>query len=466
MDKRLYIKKEYKIVESLESICLNLIANNCHLIESCEYIPESIGHIIFKKSVELKYFELASNDQCKNVVSKFENKYKSLILDRLKLMPSMWLRIEDNLDFILSFKHLVSLHIYALPLGDDHPLIENIPYLLNLKKLILIHNCLSDKFLRKITTPIRIFNSGPKFLQHLNLSGNGGITAKSHVFFKRFKFLKFLNLTGTGYEIKQAENLASQLNLRLVTEPLNQQTSKQFEFYISKCYHQESHIDQTSEDRYLKNSIIDNLTNIENKKKQISNFLTILSGYIDLKDAIKTTCNTENKKSDMFKTNKSLSGVNKFVNVIDSDSEIYKKNNNDVISGESHSCVVVQKKLSEYQKQIDCTTEKMEIDTFDFSDSDVIGRDCCADVSWAKDLFASVLNDGEGNHDAIVSSSVAHDLLTKEFDPTRLNDLENLPMKSAHSFYSKYRKRSSLMGNFTSDFDPFKKSPIVILLKW
>ncbi|XP_022250498.1 leucine-rich repeat-containing protein 42-like isoform X2 [Limulus polyphemus] len=78
-----------------------------------------------------------------------------------------------------------------------------------LQRLVLADNNLTDRAIRLLTLPCRMYTRGSPFLHHLDLSFNNGITDASIRWLTCYKDLNFLDLTETSitplgiYQVKQ-----------------------------------------------------------------------------------------------------------------------------------------------------------------------------------------------------------------------------------------------------------------------
>ncbi|XP_076347183.1 LOW QUALITY PROTEIN: leucine-rich repeat-containing protein 42-like [Tachypleus tridentatus] len=195
-------------VPTLFSYSLNFIAKNILNVESLIGFPDVIGEILFKLTAHLGAFT-GQEVIITKLIQLFVDAYKEQVLSSLWLRKNL-LMINEYCDPIIQLTHyVIDLDLTSCHLGDGHDLISHIRELKRLQRLVLADNNLTDRAVRLLTLPCRMYARGSPFLHYLDLSFNKGITNASIRWLMCYKDLRFLDLTETSitplgvFQIKQ-----------------------------------------------------------------------------------------------------------------------------------------------------------------------------------------------------------------------------------------------------------------------
>ncbi|XP_077981907.1 leucine-rich repeat-containing protein 42-like [Glandiceps talaboti] len=179
--------------KSLQFLAMDFVARHIELVESLVDFPDVIGKPLFELTQKHKVF-LDGSRQVR-ALQLFCEAYNQDVLDGLNL-SGRYLALNQCLHLLLQFNSIIKLDVSRCELGDDHEFLLHIGSIPSLETLNLSENSLSDVGIRKMTTKLRVFGTGPSNLTHLNLSCNPKLSDRCVGYLLVFKYLQFLDMSG------------------------------------------------------------------------------------------------------------------------------------------------------------------------------------------------------------------------------------------------------------------------------
>ncbi|XP_013399427.1 leucine-rich repeat-containing protein 42 [Lingula anatina] len=196
---------------SLLNICMEFVGTNITAVESLWGFPDIIGWRIFKASSKAGIFRKA-DAECLTALTLFCNAYGGNILECLNLRDSCKV-IDEYFDHLCKFTSLCEIDLSMCRVGDEHDILMHIAQLVDLQKLNLMSNALSDKGIQKLTIPHRVWKRGLQKLRVLYLTDNDLITDSSIKHLVSLQSLMILDLTGTSATKKGLSMMKEQLQM-------------------------------------------------------------------------------------------------------------------------------------------------------------------------------------------------------------------------------------------------------------
>ena len=122
---------------TLLDMCVDIVSENIHMVESFVDFPDIIGKQIYDATFAKGKFQSRGPDAdcAATMLSLFCCAYGEQVMEALDLRKQ-YIVVNQKLDHLLLFRHLSELDIGGCKLGDDHELISNIRHLSRYVKTI------------------------------------------------------------------------------------------------------------------------------------------------------------------------------------------------------------------------------------------------------------------------------------------------------------------------------------------
>ncbi|XP_071799328.1 leucine-rich repeat-containing protein 42-like [Asterias amurensis] len=190
----------------LFDISLDFVAANITLVDSLAGFPEVVGRQLFDAAHLL-------HKLCPRALELFCEAYGNSILHSVNLTGHR-LAVDELLNCNALFLRLSELDVGGCNIGEDSEILPIVANLICLRRLGLASNDLTDAGIRRLTTPLRVMDRGPRRLLSLDLAGNESISDKSAgQYLTVFTSLTSLDLSGCNISSEGINKLKKKLKL-------------------------------------------------------------------------------------------------------------------------------------------------------------------------------------------------------------------------------------------------------------